>query len=75
MRVKITLENYHGKEAHEKYIAEYTKDTKLRVVGSYSPVVPRCLLTSFIHALVSDVTVYLLSDEEGSYGGVDYGNN
>lgn len=67
MRVKITLENYHGKEAHERYIAEYTRDTKLRVVGSYSPVVPRCLLTSWMHALVSDVTIYLLSDEEVDY--------
>lgn len=64
MKVKITLENYYGKEAHEKYIAEYTKGTNLRVVHSYSPVVPRCLLTSHIHALVSDVTIYLLSDEE-----------
>jgi hypothetical protein len=63
MRVKITLENYIGKDAHEKYIAEYTKGTKLRVVDSYRPVVPRCLLTSYIHALVSDVTIYLLSDE------------
>lgn len=64
MRVKITLENYYGKETHEKYLTEYTKGTKLRVVGSYSPVVPKCLLTSWIHALVSDVTIYLLSDEE-----------
>lgn len=64
MRVKITLENCYGKEVHEKYIAEYTKETKLRVVHSYSPVVPKCLLTSWVHALVSDVTVYLLSDEE-----------
>lgn len=67
MRVKITLENYHGKEAHERYIAEYTRGTKLRVVCSYRPVVPRCLLTSWVHALVSDVTVYLLSDEEIDY--------
>lgn len=64
MKVKITLENLHSKEAHEKYIAEYTRGTKLRVVHSYSPVVPKCLLTSWVHALVSDVTVYLLSDEE-----------
>ena len=64
MRAKITLENYCGKEAHEKYIAEYTEGTKLRVVHSYSQVVPKCLLTSWVHALVSDVTVYLLSDEE-----------
>ena len=67
MRVKITLENFYGKEAHEKYIAEYTKGTKLRVVDSYSVAVPRCLLTSYIHALVSDVTIYLLSDEEENY--------
>jgi hypothetical protein len=64
MRVKIELENFYGKDAHEKYIAEYTNGTKLRVVHSYSPVVPKCLLTSWVHALVSDVTVYLLSDEE-----------
>lgn len=63
MRVKITLENFHGKEAHKKYLADYTKGTKLRVVDSYIPVVPKCLLTSWVHALVSDVTVYLLSDE------------
>lgn len=63
MRVKITLENYYGKDTHEKYIAEYTKGTKLRVVDSYSPVVPKCVLTSHIHALVSDITIYLLSDE------------
>lgn len=64
MRVKIELENFYGKDSHEKYIAEYTKGTKLRVVASYVPVVPKCLLTSWVHALVSDVTVYLLSDEE-----------
>jgi hypothetical protein len=64
MRVKITLKNFHGKEAHEKYIAEYTKGTKLIVVDSYVPVIPKCLLTSWVHALVSDVTIYLLSDEE-----------
>ena len=64
MRVKITLENYHGKDAHEKYIAEYTKGTKLRVVHSYSLIVPKCSLTSWVDALVRDVTVYLLSDEE-----------
>lgn len=64
MRVKIAIENYHGKDAHEKYIAEYTKGTKLRVVHSYSPVVPKSSLTSWIHALASDVTVYLLSDED-----------
>lgn len=64
MRVKITLENYYGKEEHEKYIAEYTRGTKLRVVGSYVPIVPKSLLTSWVHSLVSDVTVYLLSDEE-----------
>lgn len=63
MRVKITLENFHGKEAHEKYLADYTKGTNLRIVDSYVPVVPKCLLTSWVHALVSDVTVYLLSDE------------
>lgn len=63
MRVKITLENFYGKEAHEKYLAEYTNGTKLRVVDSYVPVVPKSLLTSHIHALVSDVTIYLLSDE------------
>lgn len=67
MRVKITIENYYGKDAHERYIAEYTKGTKLRVVGSYNPVTPKCLLTSHIHALVSDVTIYLLSDEEENY--------
>lgn len=67
MRVKITLENYYGKEEHEKYIAEYTRGTKLRVVGSYVPIVPKSLLTSWVHALVSDVTVYLLSDEEVDY--------
>lgn len=64
MRVKISLENYFGKDVHEKYIAEYTKGTKLRVIDSYKRVVPRCLFTSFIHALVSDVTIYLLSDED-----------
>ena len=64
MKVKITLENFHGKEAHEKYLADYTKGTKLRVVDSYVPVVPKCLLTSWVHALVSDVTIYLLSDEK-----------
>lgn len=64
MRVKITLDNYYGKEEQEKYIAEYTKGTKLRVVHSYSPVVPKSSLTSWMHALVSDVTIYLLSDEE-----------
>ena len=64
MRAKITLENSYGKEEHEKYIAEYTRGTNLRVVGSYSPVVPKSLLTSWVHALVSDVTIYLLSDEE-----------
>lgn len=63
MRVKITLENFHGKEAHEKYLADYTKGTNLRIVDSYVPVVSKCLLTSWVHALVSDVTVYLLSDE------------
>jgi hypothetical protein len=63
MRVKITLENFHGKEAHEKYLADYMKGTKLRIVDSYIPVVPKCLLTSWVHTLVSDVTVYLLSDE------------
>ena len=63
MRVKITLENFHSKEAHEKYIANYMKGTNLRVVHSYSLVVPKCLLTSWVHALVSDVTVYLLSVE------------
>lgn len=63
MRVKITLENYYGKDAHEKYIAEYTKGTKLRVVGSYIPTVPKCLISSWVHALVNDVTIYLLSDE------------
>lgn len=63
MKVKITLENFYGKEAHEKYLADYTKGTKLRVVGRYVSVVPKCLLTSWVHSLVSDVTVYLLSDE------------
>lgn len=64
MRVKIILKNYYGKDAHEKYIAEYTKGTKLRIVDSYGPLVPKYSLTSWVHALVSDVTVYLLSDEE-----------
>ena len=67
MRVKITLENCYGKDAHEKYIAEYTKGTKLRVVDSYIPTVPKCLITSWVHALVSDVTIYLLSDENNDY--------
>lgn len=39
----------------------------LRHVGSYRPVTPVCLLTSWVHALVDDVTVYLLSDEEVDY--------
>ena len=63
MKVKITLENFYGKEAHEKYLADYTKGTKLKVVDSYVPVVPKSLLTSWVHSLVNDVTVYLLSDE------------
>lgn len=63
MKVKITLENFYGKEWHEKYLAEYTKGTKLRVVDSYVPVVPKCLITSWVHALVSDATIYILSDE------------
>lgn len=67
MRIKITLENFYGKDAHEKYIAEYTKGTKLRVVDSYIPTVQKCLITSWAHALVSDVTIYLLSDENNNY--------